>query len=452
MRPAGAAWSQTGSRATGLRLDRLSVRLPGQPHPLLRDVSLTVAPGEVVGLVGNSGCGKSTLLHAVAGLVPWVRPGAVSGAVLVDGEDITELDVAQRAHLLATCLDRPEAQLFLPNAGQELEAARALRAGSPLLDEVTDALGLSSLLKRRVVELSSGERQRLALAVALAASPRPVLLDEPTANLDHSGVAVLTAALGRLRRLGAAVLVTEHAGWRLGPAVDRWCEIRDGALHPCPPPTAPRFETPPPPSDRKLLDVRDLRLSRGANILLEGGALHLRVGEVVVLTGPNGAGKSTLARVLSGHSASAGSTSAHWVARPPFVALMLPSADLQLFADTVAGELEADGLDQAETARILRLHRLDALAGRAPWTLSRGERQRLVLAALDRLAPEVMVLDEPAQGLDPGALQDLAAAIALAAKAGRAHVVVTHRRELIGLGHRHLRLEDGRLIELERGA
>jgi energy-coupling factor transporter ATP-binding protein EcfA2 len=126
---------------------------------------------------------------------------------------------------------------------------------------------------------------------------------------------------------------------------------------------------------------------------------------------------------------------------------VLPTAELQLFADTVLGELALAGVTPATAAEVLRRNRLDGLAGRAPWTLSRGERQRLVHAALDVVEPQVMILDEPGQGLDPLDLADLGALIRARAEAGRAYLIATHRRELAALAHRRLRIADGRVLE-----
>jgi energy-coupling factor transporter ATP-binding protein EcfA2 len=184
-------------------------------------------------------------------------------------------------------------------------------------------------------------------------------------------------------------------------------------------------------------------VDRGEHRLLEGVDLELRAGDVVLLTGANGAGKSTLAQVLAGvRKAASGS-----VTRTGRAVLMLPSAELQLFAGTVAGEVTAADRTQAESARVLRRHRLEHLGARAPWTLSRGERQRLVHASLDLLRPDVMIIDEPGQGLDPEDLKDLVRLIHRRAEKGRAYVLISHRRELAAAAHRHLRIEDRRLVE-----
>jgi ABC-type multidrug transport system ATPase subunit len=127
---------------------------------------------------------------------------------------------------------------------------------------------------------------------------------------------------------------------------------------------------------------------------------------------------------------------------------MLPSAELQLFAGSVVAEVAAAGASRSEVARVLRRHRLEPLAARAPWTLSRGERQRLVHAALDLRRPAVMIVDEPAQGLDP---EDLVAFVELVhrrAARGRAYLIISHRFELSEAVHRRLEIVEGRLVEV----
>jgi energy-coupling factor transporter ATP-binding protein EcfA2 len=114
----------------------------------------------------------------------------------------------------------------------------------------------------------------------------------------------------------------------------------------------------------------------------------------------------------------------------------------------VLDELERLGGDREAIARVLRRHRLETLAARAPWTLSRGERQRLVHAAVDLTRPTVLIVDEPAQGLDP---EDLAAFVELVhrrAAKGRAYLLISHREELLAVAHRRLRLANGRLEEV----
>ena len=420
------------------------MRLAGEARPILNDLEIALESGHAIGVSGRSGTGKTTLHHAIAGLVPWLRPAEIDGEVVLDGESVNDLDPGQRAHLLATCLDRPDAQLFLPTVVQEMEAARRLYGESDYLARVIDALGVNRLPSDRITELSSGQRQRVALAVAIAGCPRPVLLDEPTAHLDAEGVSQLSTILNIGREMGGSFIINEQAGWRLKEAIDRWTDLADGRLVCCTLPEEPVFQSPAPFGERTLLSATGLAVERGSQKLLAGVDIELREGEVVLLSGDNGSGKSTLAEVLCGLRRAASGT----VTPSGKVALMLPSAELQLFSGSVAEEVAAAGARHDESAKVLRRHRLEHLSARAPWTLSRGERQRLVHAALDLLRPAVMIVDEPGQGLDPEDLKAFVKLVHRRAEKGRGYLVISHRLELAAAAHRHLRVSNGGLIEV----
>lgn len=436
-----------GSRSAALAARRLTVHLGGRGTPVLRDLDFEVSAGEVVGLLGRSGSGKSTVLRSLNGLIPWFFPASVGGGIALGGDSLDDLDPGQRAHLIGSCLDRPEGQLFLPTVKQEVEGARRLYGADSTEAGWPEACGVRRLLERRIVELSSGERQRVALAVALHACPRPLLLDEPTAHLDGPGADALQEAIGRAAHRGSGVLLAEQAGWRLAPVVDRWVVLRDGRLEPADAPRAPSVGPPEhEPGSEVAFEARDLVVSGGGRRLFGPVDFRVHRGEILVFSGANGVGKSTLARVMAGF-ARPDRGGCRWLGkRAP--ALMLPEAELQLFAGTVEAELRMSGAGFEVVARVLRRHRLEALAARTPWSLSRGERQRLVHAALDVCRPEVLVIDEPAQGLDAEDLVDFLELVHRRAARGRATVIITHRMELAAAAHRHLVLTPSGLREV----
>lgn len=427
----------------------LTVTLSGRRTPVLRDLDVSVGPSEVVGLFGRSGSGKSTLLRVINGLIPWLVPGEVTGEIKLGGESLDDLDPGQRAHLMGSCLDRPEAQLFLPTVRQEMVAARRLYGEGRNGGAVEERLGIGPLMDRRVVELSSGERQRVALAAALTAGARPVLLDEPTAHLDLSGTVALAEALNEMSASGGAVIAADHGGWRLGSGVSRWLELEGGKLTPGIQPAAPEISPPKHQlGERVVFEARGFGVAVGGRRLFEPIDLEIHEGEIVVLSGDNGVGKSTLARAMAGHAAVERGSCHGLGDRHP--ALMMPEAELQLFSSTVESELRACGAPIGEVARVLRRHRLEAFAARTPWSLSRGERQRLVHAAHDVLQPKVLIIDEPAQGLDAQDVVDFLELVARRAARGRAYVIITHRTELAMAAHRHLRLSPAGLEEVGR--
>jgi putative ABC transport system ATP-binding protein len=200
--------------------------------PALRGVDLEVRAGEFLALVGPSGSGKTTFLNLVGALdVP------TSGDLLVLGRRAAELDRAERAELrlrslgfvfqaynlvpVLTALENVEFVLELQGAGAE----RRARAR-----EVLEELGLSELADRRPAELSGGQQQRVAVARAVAARPRLVLADEPTANLDGENAEVLMHLMRDLRdRHGMTFVFSTHDPRVVAHAV-RVVTLQDGRV------------------------------------------------------------------------------------------------------------------------------------------------------------------------------------------------------------------------------
>ncbi|HVA12394.1 MAG TPA: ABC transporter ATP-binding protein [Stellaceae bacterium] len=201
--------------------------------PVLRGVSLTIQPGEIVALVGPSGAGKSTLLH-LAGLLE--RPD--SGAVLLEGKDCSRMNDAERTasrraaigfvyqfHHLLPEFSAAE-NIVLP----QMIAGVARRAAHRRALELLALVGLEARAEHRPARLSGGEQQRVAILRALANQPRLLLGDEPTGNLDHRTADDVTAVLLDLvRRTGLAALIATH-NLDLARRMDRTLSLEDGMV------------------------------------------------------------------------------------------------------------------------------------------------------------------------------------------------------------------------------
>ncbi|WP_200209485.1 thiol reductant ABC exporter subunit CydD [Micromonospora coerulea] len=208
-----------------------SVTVEYERTTALRDVTLTIRPGERIAIIGPSGAGKSTLLGLLLG---FVTPTA--GRVTVSGVDLADVDpepwrrqvawVPQRAHLFAASLV-DNIRLGAPDA---TEGALATAIADAALDEVVTALpdGLATELGERGHGLSSGQRQRVALARAFLRDAPVVLLDEPTARLDSASEAVVLAATRRLVH-GRTALLVAHRPALLEDA-DRILRVADGRV------------------------------------------------------------------------------------------------------------------------------------------------------------------------------------------------------------------------------
>ncbi|WP_307860807.1 ATP-binding cassette domain-containing protein [Curtobacterium flaccumfaciens] len=220
----GDAGAGAGVRGARIVFRRWGWRYPERDVWAVRDVDLTVSPGERVAVVGPSGAGKSTLLRAVAGVLP-DEPDAtddtaasVQGTLLVD-----EADPRAVRGRVGLVMQDPEAHTVMSRVGDDV-AFGCENAGVPrdeTWDRVRTALdvvGLDLPLDRSTAQLSGGQRQRLALAGVLAMRPGALVLDEPCANLDPDGVAqVHDAVRALLDETGATLLVVEH---RIGTWLD----------------------------------------------------------------------------------------------------------------------------------------------------------------------------------------------------------------------------------------
>lgn len=195
----------------------------------LRGVSLSVDAGEIVAVTGPSGSGKSTLLACLAGLD---EPDG--GAVSIDGETISRRPEATRAAIRA----RSVGMLFQSaNLLQHLTVSENVRlaqqlagghAATPVL-AILDDLGIAERARARPAELSGGELARAGLAVALANSPKVLLADEPTGELDHANAVRLIAQLRDRARAGTATVVVTHSR-ELAAEADRVIALRDGRV------------------------------------------------------------------------------------------------------------------------------------------------------------------------------------------------------------------------------
>ncbi|KAB8313340.1 lipoprotein-releasing ABC transporter ATP-binding protein LolD [Erwinia endophytica] len=200
---------------------------------VLRNVSFSVAPGEMMAIVGSSGSGKSTLMHLLGGL-----DTPTSGDVVFNGKSLNGMSSAAKAelrnrelgfiyqfhHLLPdfSALENVAMPLLIGKVAKVEAQAKAL--------EMLSAVGLDKRAAHRPAELSGGERQRVAIARALVNNPRLVLADEPTGNLDARNADAIFDLLGELNvRQGTAFLVVTH-DLHLAKRLNRQMEMRDGQL------------------------------------------------------------------------------------------------------------------------------------------------------------------------------------------------------------------------------
>ena len=292
----------------------------------VQDISLLVKCGECVVLTGLSGCGKTTVTRLVNGLAPSYYPGAFSGSVRIDGKDISRLSTWEIGRLVGSVFQDSKSQFFSAELAGEVAfpcenygpSAREIRERT---DAAIEALKMSRLKDRAVDILSSGEKQRAAIASVYVMKPKVFVCDEPTANLDAAGTRQLVQTLRQLRAQGFTLLIAEHRiDWLMGIA-DRFLYLRDGRIAAEYTPEdllllpeadilgmglcSPRKEMSlpaPSVSDESpaVLKTAGLLKRIRKEVIFEDISLSVREGSVTAITGQNGAGKTTLAQILCG--------------------------------------------------------------------------------------------------------------------------------------------------------
>lgn len=221
-----------------LSLSGVTYRYAGSSAPALSDISLELAPGDVLGVVGANEAGKSTLCLVAAGLAPATIQGRLEGSVAIGGLDTQvarPFELAQRCGVL---FQNPITQLSgtAPTVWEEV-AFGPRNLGLPLpevverVGEALATLGIDELAPRDPARLSGGQAQLVALASVLAMRPAYLLLDEPTSQLDPYGTRLVGDALaGLVGRTGAGVLIVEHKTDLLDRVCGRVALLQAGRL------------------------------------------------------------------------------------------------------------------------------------------------------------------------------------------------------------------------------
>ena len=199
-------------------------------RPVLRDVSISVQRGEVVGLLGPNGAGKTTCFYIVTGLI-----APDYGSIWLDGEDITGLPMYRRARLGIGYL--PQDASIFRGMTVENNIRAMLEVTEPLpdmrearLEDLMAEFSITHLRRTPAIALSGGERRRVEIARALAAQPSFMLLDEPLAGIDPIAVNDIRDLVGHLKDRGIGVLITDHNVRETLDIVDRAYILHDGRV------------------------------------------------------------------------------------------------------------------------------------------------------------------------------------------------------------------------------
>ncbi|MDR4460715.1 MAG: energy-coupling factor transporter ATPase [Nitrospirales bacterium] len=511
----------------------LSFQYASGSAPVLRNISFSLASGELVVLLGRSGSGKSTICYACNGLIPHMIPGIFSGTLRVKGRGTMDEPVWKQAGRVGLVFQDFDTQLVATTVEGEL--LHPLEFRDPLLspDEVRrrvvhalSQIGLAACVNRDPMTMSGGQRQRLVMASVLVQEPAVLVLDEPGSDLDPAGRKQLREVLRNLRQEGIAVLMTEHDDDFLSqadrvlildqaqivwdgkpeallrqPRLMRDCGLRPFVLTEC-------FEewgvkdvpisveeawiqaealnlclSPPGHvlndtlrlgcfSEQEsnvaspLIQVDNVSFRYDEHLVLDDVSFTIRSGDFWAVLGQNGSGKSTLARLLNGlliptrgtvvvDGMDTRTTSMNELARR--VGLVFQNPDHQIFADTVWEEVafSAKNMGCSKDEIVDRVQKSLAAVGLPfegsrdldPFSLRKGERQRIAVASVLATRPDVLIFDEPTTGLDPNETDRMMAVIRGLNQQGHTIVMITHSMGLVAAyARRCLLIHSGKIL------
>ena len=490
-----------------IEIDNLRFTYPSRETPTLRGINATVASGDFVLLTGPTGCGKSTLLRTMNGLIPHSSAGTLSGSVRINGQNVAEQPLAVTCRQVGLLFQNPDEQLFCTRVEDEIafgleNLGLPPQQITPCIDAALAQVGLHGFQKRRTSELSGGEKQRVALACCCAMQPQVMLLDEPTSHLDLRGTSDILDIVKQLNTdLRITTILATHRTAEVAPLCNRVWLMHKGEL--CLDKPKDEAFTEPEPYHRQgvqvpvgeppwarcrsrgtpvgetsqsqephspLLTLRNVsfRYPHTDAAALKPISYKVCRGEVVAIMGANGSGKTTLIHLMAGllrpsegelciadkRMTRKKRPKLHQLAGK--VGIVFQNPDLLLQAETVADEvafgpknlkLAREPLQTRVTNTLSRFD-LDGLAAEAPYSLSRGQRQRVAVAANFSLYPELFLLDEPTTGQDAQHLHQLMDELRAEIKReNRSLIFATHDAQLtLTYADRVLLLREGELV------
>ena len=417
---------------------------------ILENMDFAAEYGEVTLLSGHSGEGKSTLMYIVSGIIPNVNYGELSGEVLVGGESIKGKKMGDICRKVGVVLQNADEQIIQKIVEDEIAFGCENLAFPPekiqkQIEIVCNLMKLDKNWKCRT--LSGGQKQRLITASTLAMGQKIIILDEPLANLDKDGAAMLMSTLRSLAKAGYCIIVIEHrldmvlpfvdTVWHIGNKtvrkvenrqeylVQQTAKIEDGCHIYA--------------AQSPIFALKNVKFSVKDREILKDITLKIPKGGRTVFLGENGCGKTTLLRLIARLYKPTGGNIVQYIdekfkqkpkgskAWYKKVGVVYQNPDYQLFMPTVRQEISFGAKSEEYAAEIAGLFGVKHLWERHPQSLSEGQKRRVSIAAVAACEPEVLLLDEPTVGQDYDGLCALVEILnKLHMRSGNTMITITH--------------------------
>ncbi|MFA9397101.1 MAG: ABC transporter ATP-binding protein [Clostridiaceae bacterium] len=471
-----------------INVENLNYIYPEEKNPVLKDISFTIEQGEIVFLIGKSGSGKSSLGKCLTGAIPNFYGGTVSGDIYIDNENIRNLDQNKRAKQIGMVFQDPEKQMIMNKVHREI-AFGLENIGfdeSQIKRRVFESLQFSNILDlayRDIESLSGGEKQKVAITSVLAYLPKCIILDEVTSQLDPSSSYEVMELIKKINiELGITIIIIEQKTINWFEIADKIFFIEHGENKyfgdkkgfyknkkyynnylPDYLQIANYFDIGYLENKKqarnifrtielkkirkeeaiihkeKLIEIKKLKVSFEKKQVIRDLSLDINKGEFFGIIGSNGAGKTTLLKTIMGIIKYNGTIKLNGKEIknikkseiPRQIAYISQNPNDYISKDTVYDEIKftLDNYKIDNNKRIDEiLKQLDIfnIKDKNPRDLSGGETQRVAIAAMIVLDPEIIILDEPTRGLDSDLKEKLGDLLVKLNNKGTTIILVTH--------------------------
>ena len=451
-----------------IKIDNVSYKYSSSKEENLHNINLTIKDGEVIVLLGPSGCGKTTVTRLINRLAPEFYDGEMKGKVYINGEDTSDYEVQDLTGKVGSVFQDPRSQFFATDSTAEIAFScenlgmERKEINSRILKAVKD-LNIKHLLERSLFELSSGEKQAIAIASVYALSPRILVLDEPSANLDAKATKHLEDVLSLLKKDGFTIVISEHRIHYLKDLVDRAILFNKGRIVKELDKEEFQKLSNKEANDMGLrsINLKELLATEKDELSIEEQIAFNNVsfsykknkavlsnitfsankGDIVGVIGHNGVGKSTLLDLITGlRKESSGTISINKEVlkakkRNNKTYLVMQDSDYQLFSESVEKELYLENEKNKELmekgSKLLKFLSLDSFLDSHPASLSGGQKQRLCIAVACLKNSSIICFDEPTSGLDYENMKSVSHLLTSLSKEGKTLFVTTHDYEFL---------------------
>lgn len=445
-------------------LENVCFSYKADTKPIINNLNLNIKSGEFIVLAGQSGCGKTTITRIINGLAMKFYEGILEGNVKILGKDIQEYKLWEIGKFIGTVFQDPKSQFFASITEDEIafgcenygiNREELQRRVSDSIDKING----NNLIGKEIYPMSSGEKQKIAIASINAVNPLIYVFDEPSANLDMYSVESLKILMKSLKDSGHTVIVSEHRMYYLTDLADKFIYLQDGQIKK--EMTSDEFCM---ISDdercsmgirnqnlsnvklnnlklslnkRETLTVKNLKFDYKGREIFNNVSFKAYEGDIIAICGHNGIGKTTLSRILSGIKKEKSGEILYngrrvsYRKRRNFVYFVMQNTDCSIFSDSLEEELLLNNkkLNKVYISEILSRYNLARFKEKHPALLSGGQKQRLSLAVSDIIDRDVLILDEPTSGLDYRNMIDISNHLKELASKGKTILIITHDYE-----------------------